>query len=1031
VNGMPFLGNADFTTLGAGTGALATRPRHYVPIQVPQFDEVATIAARQQRPQADPVYRWVYRPEMQFSLFDLEGMEVLESDGQRHDLLHAGTPAPVHTGTVLFDYTLAQDPLPTLERFSPLRELILSLAGAERQVDSGPHLPTGISLEHLGKVGALDSADFLTLRLYQNGDDANVLWEFALWGVDLDIDSDNTERLNPPSVWVRDDLEDLLEDDAAQLGKLVQVNDGDMDGDGVPNYADGFDLFDPAGFGAGGAFTPMVLELIGPIDLTEAKLRFHYPASDPAEVIRTGAGTPADPYVYTPAPGTLRIWTVDGATERNPAEVSAGGHYVAPGRAYLASELGAGRTLTLYVEAVANSPLTGDQRIQVEVARDGLFGPDTVLADAVRCTLVQAEIVPDWDRDGNITDDDRHQIRPDNPWRFWVNNDDDADGVDSNNDIPGDGTADYSNDAVDGLSDLADFFPLFLDLKDVVQKLPPVDYDYRLKQADAAVAGFDTDLKFDPVSKSEQAGAFLHDIDVAELLVNETPLLVTAEGTVSLTPVFLDKIANEGMGVILLEGTASTDRPLVLEVASKTAGNVALRQELPLSLDGVEKMFRHVNLRGDAFGLPEGSNDPEDPVKDRPGTPDNYPDALTNDTTFVFVHGYNVDEQKARGWHSEVFKRLFWSGSNARFYGVTWYGVQQDFGDFFIPDYHQNVINAFDTAWDLTAFVNALPGKVVVAAHSLGNMVVSSAIQDYGAAFDQYFAIDAAVVLEAYDGGETPDLRMIGFGDYPDTGDVAPIYKWSDYDERLYASEWHKRFTNDDPPDERRSLTWRDRFKDVGSSGPAMYNYFSSTEEVLAAYDGDSVYGGFSFAERGRRFSFAKQEKFKGDRRLSIVGPVGSTQAGWGFNLAESLYTKNVVYDLLTGAWDTVMKAPDELVIDDAFLEGLKTKPFFRAEPAELFGPGGSDWAGLHRDELLAKDFPARTLPVGANPLGKLEGLEVPRNLDMPALFKTDAVRWPRGGPPLGEWRHSDLRTIPYLHVYPLYDDFVSKGGLQ
>jgi len=242
------------------------------------------------------------------------------------------------------------------------------------------------------------------------------------------------------------------------------------------------------------------------------------------------------------------------------------------------------------------------------------------------------------------------------------------------------------------------------------------------------------------------------------------------------------------------------------------------------------------------------------------------------------------------------------------------------------------------------------------------------------------------------------------------------------------CTEWHTLFATDDPPDARRELTWRDRFASVGSSGPALYNYFSSSEDVLEEYNGNAL------LEEGGRYAWVKQEKFKGDRRSFLFfGGAGSDLAGWGFNLDEAAYTKSVwVSPPTTGAPPVrVMKAPDELVIDAAFLDGLKSRPFFTDKPAELFGANGSTWAAENKTLLLAKAFPARTVPVGANPLGKLEGLEVPRNLDMPALFKTDAVRWPRGGPPLGEWRHSDLKTIPYLHVYPLYDDFVDKGGLR
>ena len=46
----------------------------------------------------------------------------------------------------------------------------------------------------------------------------------------------------------------------------------------------------------------------------------------------------------------------------------------------------------------------------------------------------------------------------------------------------------------------------------------------------------------------------------------------------------------------------------------------------------------------------------------------------TRTKTSLFLHGYNVNEQQARGTaESEMFKRFFWSGVKSEFlYGVTW-----------------------------------------------------------------------------------------------------------------------------------------------------------------------------------------------------------------------------------------------------------------------------------------------------------------------------------------------------------------------
>jgi hypothetical protein len=135
-------------------------------------------------------------------------------------------------------------------------------------------------------------------------------------------------------------------------------------------------------------------------------------------------------------------------------------------------------------------------------------------------------------------------------------------------------------------------------------------------------------------------------------------------------------------------------------------------------------------------------------------------------------------------------------------------------------DYYSNVRNAFLTAPALASAVANLPGahKVVIA-HSLGNMVVSSAIVDSGMSVEKYFAIDAAVAMEAYD-GSIKDLGMVN----PNAG--YPFQGWPNYDQRLWSTEWYQLF---DSVDGRSGLTWRDRFDAI----PNLYNFYSSGEEVL------------------------------------------------------------------------------------------------------------------------------------------------------------------------------------------------------
>ena len=59
--------------------------------------------------------------------------------------------------------------------------------------------------------------------------------------------------------------------------------------------------------------------------------------------------------------------------------------------------------------------------------------------------------------------------------------------------------------------------------------------------------------------------------------------------------------------------------------------------------------------------------------------------------------------------------------------------------------------NAFATAPALKSAMDGVDGPKWFLAHSLGNMLVSAAIQDCQMPHEKYFMLNAAVAMEAYD----------------------------------------------------------------------------------------------------------------------------------------------------------------------------------------------------------------------------------------------------------------------------------------
>ena len=108
-----------------------------------------------------------------------------------------------------------------------------------------------------------------------------------------------------------------------------------------------------------------------------------------------------------------------------------------------------------------------------------------------------------------------------------------------------------------------------------------------------------------------------------------------------------------------------------------------------------------------------------------------------------FIHGANVSEQNARAWAAEMFKRLWHAGANMEFHPVAW---ESDIGPSY--NYQVNVSNAFVTASRLAPYVNSIPGRRVVIAHSLGTMVAAAAIQDYGMQVEKLIMLNSAIPSE-------------------------------------------------------------------------------------------------------------------------------------------------------------------------------------------------------------------------------------------------------------------------------------------
>jgi hypothetical protein len=211
--------------------------------------------------------------------------------------------------------------------------------------------------------------------------------------------------------------------------------------------------------------------------------------------------------------------------------------------------------------------------------------------------------------------------------------------------------------------------------------------------------------------------------------------------------------------------------------------------------------------------------------------------------SIAYIHGFHVSGTAARGAHAEVFKRLYRLGFGGRFIAITWHG------DVGISDYHTSMYNAFASSKYLEEVLNeataeAQDGPLSIWAHSLGNMVVSNAIAQFGFEPANYFMMNAAVPIEAYDSTQKEDPYekeeeshekdwtkcLEGYPEDNQPEGMAACMQpehWKAYPEKVKSSEWHELFPD---RDSRSDITWEGRFSDVV---PYAYNFFSPGDGVV------------------------------------------------------------------------------------------------------------------------------------------------------------------------------------------------------
>lgn len=458
--------------------------------------------------------------------------------------------------------------------------------------------------------------------------------------------------------------------------------------------------------------------------------------------------------------------------------------------------------------------------------------------------IVKICMAVDKNRDGIISFGSDDLSSEAEPYRFWINNDDDEESSDgvckSSDDQAGASSPDLKNDKPNSLRDLEDFSRLqirFLGDQEGVDWLWGELVAGGIKASIAVLDRGGTSPKIRLIEHLDSAGSlrYLYDAENAKGLIE-----IDSES-------YISEVVSEAVGWLsrlwntIRPGSSDSEdtcdsaqisfRPMIDNTAqvnllfegvqvgldkftlffSRSDDHLQKTASVWLELLDVREMFELIRLSGTPDGTYYGWE------TEQFGSFKQAWDEET-DKQIVFVHGWNMEKDEVASYAETSFKRLWWQNYKGRFSAAYWPTGTSLFS------YNSSEF----TAWvhglalkDYFDFLNRSGRNVSVMAHSMGNILVGSALRQ-GANLNCYALMNAAIPAECYD--ERAELRQeAGEKQLTSYGlKLANLLmnlnlSWAKY------RAWTGPFVGDDPKQEIALRGYRGFLKDVSCS---MVNFY-------------------------------------------------------------------------------------------------------------------------------------------------------------------------------------------------------------
>ncbi|MDB6015900.1 MAG: hypothetical protein JWR19_389 [Pedosphaera sp.] len=417
--------------------------------------------------------------------------------------------------------------------------------------------------------------------------------------------------------------------------------------------------------------------------------------------------------------------------------------------------------------------------------------PDGATGQVGQCPInvikMQLDVNHDSTMDTTFAGPDNTSV--DRPFKFWVNNDDDAAGPYGDPDVelntPQLPDYNYSDDiygngkpCIHSKRDLEDYARLW------ICGMPALtNAGYQVTMSWGSISGNPMIRLFQAV-ETNGGTLYLTDTNVAAAQVAIQTYVPSTSmayyipgpgisiGTVSNGATFTfptNFFTNSTTKYLLFEGASIGTGQLTLTVAQ--GSNILAQTSTWLDLRDVKDIYERVHIAGVTNILPGNGFLASSFVQD------NWVDSGSDEDTniVVFVHGWRMGEWEYENFSETMFKRLYWQGYHGRFASVRWPTLSAD--DFQpIPlgrdylTYNRSEFRAWESAKGVSDYLTNLKQRLPnyslnVCAHSMGNVVMAEALKLQLAAGQHnvrnYVLMQAAVPASCYDTSFTNYAPML------------------------------------------------------------------------------------------------------------------------------------------------------------------------------------------------------------------------------------------------------------------------------